>query len=88
MSSTARQIEAFVLAVHRRNGGPLVQLDFQLKLLAPSLELDSLDLAEVMVAIENEFRRSPFDSPSPPRIWADIVSWLDNEITCARDAAR
>ncbi len=77
MSSTARQIEAFVLTVHRRNGGALARLDFQLKLLDPVLGLDSLDLAEIMVAIERQFGKSPFDAAISPRTWADIAFWLD-----------
>ncbi|MHB8524395.1 MAG: phosphopantetheine-binding protein [Limisphaerales bacterium] len=62
-----------VLRVHRRNGGRLAHLNSALRLLDPTLGLDSLDLAEIMVAIEKEFGVSPFDSPSPPRTWADVV---------------
>lgn len=72
MSDIAERLEALVLAVHRRNGGQLQRLDFGARLLAPELRLDSLDLAELMVAIEREFSVSPFDAPQVPRTWNDI----------------
>ncbi len=61
-----------MLAVHRRNGGQPQRLDFEARLLAPELRLDSLDLAELMVAIEREFGVSPFDAPQVPRTWNDV----------------
>jgi hypothetical protein len=66
-------LERTVLAVHRRNGGAIRRLDFGCRLLDPALQLDSLDLAEVMVAVEKEFGASPFASAEPPRTWADVV---------------
>ena len=73
MSDVANEIEAFVLAVHRRNGGKLGTLDLRLGLLDSALGIDSLDLAEINVAIERRFGISPFDSLVPPRTWEDIV---------------
>lgn len=69
-----REIPGLVLAVHRRNGGKLASLDLGLRLLDPALAIDSLDLAEIMVAIERNFGVSPFDSEEPPRTWGDIVA--------------
>ena len=66
-----------VLNVHRRNGGQLTHLDLNLRLLDPVLGLDSLDLAEIVVAVEKQFHFSPFESPTPPLSWADLVRQLD-----------
>ena len=66
------RIAEIVLQVHRRNGGGLATLDPTWRLLEPQLCLDSLDLAELMVAIEREFGCSPFDAPKPPRTWGEV----------------
>lgn len=68
-----------VLAVHRRNGGQLTALDTSLRLLDPALKLDSLDLAEIMVAVERETGRSPFDAPTPPRTWDDLLRAVESK---------
>lgn len=73
----AQRIAELVLGIHRRNGGQLPSLDFSLPLLDRSLGLDSLDLAEIMAAVEKEFGQSPFDSGEPPRTWGDVVDLLD-----------
>jgi acyl carrier protein len=73
MESIEAEIKKMVLAIHQRNGGGLTDFDLNLRLLDPLLLLDSLDLAETMVAIERKFGVSPFDSPEPPRAWSDIV---------------
>lgn len=67
-------IADLVLAVHRRNGGTLDRLPPGCRLLDPALRLDSLDLAEVMVAVERRFGCSPFDSPRPPRTWDEVAA--------------
>jgi len=72
MKSARQRLHDIVLTVHRRNGGKLRKLDFNLPLLDPKLLLDSLDLAEIMVAVEKEFGVSPFDGRKPPRTWADV----------------
>jgi acyl carrier protein len=77
MSDLAQQLESIVLVVHRRNGGTLQHLDLNLKLLDPCLGLDSLDLAEVIVAIERRFNYAPFDAPVPPRTWAELLAALE-----------
>jgi acyl carrier protein len=77
VSSTHHYLQNVVLTVHRRNGGQLSDLDFSLPLLDQSLVLDSLDLAEIMAAIEHKFGKSPFDAPTPPRTWCDIAVFLD-----------
>ena len=69
-------IQAVILSIHHRNGGDLQKIDFDLPLLHPSLRLDSLDLAEVMVALEKEFGKSPFDASQTPRTWRDISLFL------------
>lgn len=69
-----RSLEAIVLAVHRRNGGQLASLDLGLRLLDPVLLLDSLDLAEIVVAFQKQTGASPFDSPHPPRTWAELAA--------------
>ncbi len=71
-NAIARRIESIVLNVHRRNGGTLAKLDFNLRLLDSSLLLDSLDLAEIIVSIEKEFHYSPFEAPQPPRTWSEL----------------
>ena len=76
--SREKRINDLVLAIHHRNGGQMQSLDLSLPLLAPALSLDSLDLAEIMAAIEKEFGKSPFDSPEPPRTWRDVVTFLDS----------
>ena len=76
METTKAQIERLVLNVHHRNGGKLARLDFTLRLLDPSLVLDSLDLAEIVVAIEKQFSYSPFDASPPPRTWAELSAQL------------
>lgn len=67
------RLEQMVLAIHRRNGGALTVLEPETRLLDPKLGIDSLDLAEIMVFVEREFGASPFNSPVPPRTWADVV---------------
>jgi acyl carrier protein len=81
MRRRKKEIEALVLAVHRRNGGSLTSLNLEWRLLEPVLEIDSLDLAEIMVGIERRFGVSPFDAPAPPRTWQDIVNTLDQLTT-------
>ncbi len=61
------------MIVHRRNGGTLDRVDPAWRLLEPSLRIDSLDLAEIMVAVERESGCSPFDAPKPPRTWAELA---------------
>jgi acyl carrier protein len=68
----SREIESLVLAVHWRNGGKLSELDWNWRLLEPALGIDSLDLAEIVVALERRFQVSLFDLPKPPRTWADV----------------
>ena len=76
MENPAEFVEALVLRLHRRNGGHLTALDASLPTLAPELLIDSLDLAEIMVAIEKEYGVSPFEAPEPPRNWAGIIASL------------
>jgi hypothetical protein len=76
MSSAEKLLQEIVLPVHRRNGGQLTELDFTLALLDPSLRLDSLDLAEIMAAIEHKCGKSPFDGATPPRTWRDISDFI------------
>ena len=71
-------IEAWVIAIHRRNGGGLGRLKFSQRFLDPVLALDSIDLAEVMVQVERRWGRSPFDDPRPPRTWDELVCWLES----------
>jgi len=78
----AAALAALVLGVHRRNGGALATLDFSRRLLDPALKLDSLDLAEIMVAVEREFGVSPFDAPTPPRTWGDLVRLVSAQTPC------
>lgn len=75
-SDVRQLIEPVVLAVHRRNGGKLEQLDFELGLLDSQLGIDSLDLAEIIVEIEKLSGKSPFDAASPPKTWGDIALFL------------
>lgn len=70
------RLSTLVLGVHRRHGGTLQELAFESRLLDPKLGLDSLDLAEVMAAVEREFHVSPFEH-SVPRTWNDIVAVIE-----------
>ena len=47
------------------------ELDLDLPLLAPELGIDSMDLAEIMVAVEREFGVDPFGGETPPRTWRE-----------------
>ena len=76
------------MAVHRRNGGQLEQLNFNTRLLDPALRLDSLDLAEIMVAIEKESGLSPFESDPPPRTWAELLVAVQNSARRSRKQSR
>jgi hypothetical protein len=67
-----------VLIVHRRNGGTLDAIDTSLRLLDPVLRIDSLDLAEILVALERDTGASPFDATPPPRTWGDVEVWLQS----------
>jgi acyl carrier protein len=67
-----QRVAALTLGIHRRNGGKLSVLLPEQKLLDPSLGLDSLDLAEVMAALEREFGVSPFEQAAP-RTWGEII---------------
>ena len=67
------RLAQLVLTVHQRNGGTLTALDFALRLMDPALRLDSLDLAEIMVAIEREFGFSPFEASPFPRTWREVA---------------
>lgn len=71
------RIETLVLSVNHRNGGTLASLDFSLRLLDPSLSIDSLDLAEILADLERHYGRSPFDSATPPRIWQELAVTLE-----------
>jgi acyl carrier protein len=77
MSDVHQHIESIVLHVHKRNGGKLDKLDFDLRMLDPQLGIDSLDLAEVMVEIERQFGVSPFESGQAPRTWAEVVRFIE-----------
>ena len=72
----AKGIEDLVLSIHRRNGGTMASLDWNLALMAPELDIDSMDLAEIIAHLEKGFRFNPFDAPEPPRTWADMRDLL------------
>jgi hypothetical protein len=72
-------VEALVLSVHQRNGGRHGKLEWHWRLLEPSLGIDSLDLAEIVVSIEKEYGRSLFDNAPAPRTWADVLAILQQE---------
>ena len=55
------------------------RLNFDLSLLDWTLHLDSLDLAEILVGIERELGISPFESPSVPRTWRDILNMAEEK---------
>lgn len=76
-------VEGLVLSVHRRNGGNLTELDGSLRLLDARLLLDSLDLAEIMVALERASGVSPFDAEPPPRSWSEVVTALGGKTNCS-----
>jgi len=77
MSSGEEFIQRLILGIHHRNGGELNEVDFSRPLLDRSFRMDSLDLAEIMAAVEKEYGRSPFDAPEPPRSWREIAEFLD-----------
>jgi hypothetical protein len=71
------RIESLLLTVNHRNGGTLRTLDFSLRLLDPTLSIDSLDLAEILAELERHYGRSPFDAATPPRTWAELADTLE-----------
>ncbi|MCP5519046.1 MAG: acyl carrier protein [Verrucomicrobiales bacterium] len=77
MKEHAERLTQLVLKVHRRNGGKLTVLDLDRPLQAPEFNLDSMDLAEIMVAVEREFSVEPFNAPSPPRTWRDLLTLIE-----------
>jgi hypothetical protein len=72
LSTPSSQLEELVLSVHRRNGGTLLALDWSWRLLEAELGLDSLDLAEIVAAIEKHHHVFLFDAEIPPRTWGDV----------------
>lgn len=70
-------IESAVLGVHRRNGGLATHLDFSLRLLDPSLKLDSLDLAEIVAELERRSGWSPMDNLIRPVTWDEFAVLLE-----------
>lgn len=76
MNDSSQRLENLILKIHHRNGGSPVRLDWQGRLLDPRLALDSLDLAEIFVAVEKEFGFSPFNTGSPPKTWADVAGQI------------
>ena len=72
MSDSWEFVESLVLKIHHRNGGTLTRVSPDFLLLQPELNIDSLDLAEILVAVEKEFSVTPFESEVPPKIWGDI----------------
>lgn len=70
------RLSALVLGVHRRNGGSQSVLRFDQRLLDPALILDSLDLAEIMAAVEREFGVSPFEGTAP-RTWGEVAEVVE-----------
>jgi hypothetical protein len=78
MPTIARRIELVVLSVHRLNGGTLGKLDFNYRLLEPTLNLEPFDLAELMIAVERAFHFSLLEAQKPPRTWGDLVVQLQN----------
>lgn len=81
----AKRLEAIVLGVHRRNSGKLEALPWQRQLLAPELGLDSLDLAEIIAAVEREWSISPFDEPHPPRTWQELLDLIVRSEAAKKD---
>jgi hypothetical protein len=84
VNNTVKDLENLILSVHRRNGGTLSELDWHCRLLDPQLRLDSLDLAEILVAVEKKYGFSPFDCPTPPKTWADVASLINGRTTEGR----
>ncbi|HOW67349.1 MAG TPA: hypothetical protein P5186_22845 [Candidatus Paceibacterota bacterium] len=70
------RLEQMVLIVHHRNGGQLDRLDGEWRLLEPRLLLDSLDLAEIVAAIEKQWGISPFDAAVPPKTWREMTACI------------
>ncbi|MCP5523503.1 MAG: acyl carrier protein [Verrucomicrobiales bacterium] len=77
MKENTEQLTRLVLTVHRRNGGDLTGLDLDWPLQARELALDSMDLAEIMVAVEREFGVEPFNAPVPPRTWRELLALIE-----------
>jgi acyl carrier protein len=71
------KLQSVVLLVHHRNGGSLPSIDLSLPLMHPVFQIDSLDLAEIVAAIEKEFGIYPFESANPPKTWGDICDRIE-----------
>lgn len=85
MSDPHAFVQEALFAIHRRNGGTLVELNWHWRLLEPELGLDSLDLAEIVIAVERQYGIRLFDAPDPPQTWGDVVDVLTQR---ERDATK
>lgn len=81
-------IESAVLAVHRRNGGLVAHLDFSLRLLDPTLQLDSMDLAEIVAELERRSGWSPMDNVVRPVTWGEFAALLESRGNSGNKAVR
>ena len=66
-------IENLILRIHKRNGGSLNSLNYDLELMHPTLGLDSMDMAEVVATIQRDYGVMLFEGNNNPKTWDDVV---------------
>jgi hypothetical protein len=64
-----------------------VGLDFSLRLLDPSLRLDSMDLAEIVAELERCSGWSPMDNAVRPVTWGEFAMLLEARVDMGKKAA-
>jgi hypothetical protein len=66
----------------------MTSLDFALRLMDPSLKLDSMDLAEIVAELERQDGWSPMDRRVRPTTWGDFAGLLEAGVPSEEEAGR
>ena len=66
-------IENLILRIHKRNGGSLNSLNYDLELTHPTLGLDSMDMAEVVATIQRDYGVMLFEGNNNPKTWNEVI---------------
>jgi len=80
-------IHSAVMAVHRRNGEIAPHLRYSLRLLGPSLRLDSIEYAEIVAELERRLGWSPMDNSVRPVTRDKFVTLLEAWADSGKKAA-
>ena len=69
-----KRLEEVCFSIHERNGGVRFKpFPWDERFLSGTLNLDSLDLAEVFAVLEIEFGLKPFERKAVPSTWIEIL---------------